>query len=404
MWRRRYSPLAQIIVPVPQDRQVFLSDVVIYFEENKHALAELTVIYNISKSAPFLDWQYPAGITWGEQSPVNFVYRMYTNDVWGSFYGYVMSENILGSSSDPRYGGMTQVTVKYTVIGMTYWMQGQRDKLWKQCNPSSIARDIANTYGMRAVTEPLGVSFETQMQSSQSDWKFLADTVAQRISARLSMDGASTLYFTQYTTPIPSSNGTWPVFTLTKKSGVIDTLHEFQGITGDTDPVGGYRLNQIATATSPSMPRVTFSPQRDLDVIRPVQTFMKRYTLWPGRSYTEMEQYLVADSEPLWMYAEATTDGDPRCKVGGLVEVQGAGVAIDHRGKWIIRSATHRIHQVIGQPRLNTYTCDLKLGRNQPNRLAEPASPLNIGTDHGTVLVGQRWRARYSTPMSGASS
>lgn len=405
MWRKKYSPAAEIVVPEQQNRGAFLQDVVIYFEENKHALAELTVTYNIPKQAPFMEWQYPAGITWGEQSPVHFRYRMYSGDVTGDFYGYVMSENIIGEGSDVRYGGMTQITVKYTVIGMTFWMQDQSDQLWKQCTPSSIARDIATRYGMRAVTEPLGVFFDTQMQSSQSDWKFLADTVAQRISARLSMDGASTLFFTQYTTPIPSSNGTWPVFTLTKQPGALDTLRSFQGTTGDLDPVGGYRVKQVANATSSSMPPVAYTPDRDADSIRPVQTFRKRYTLWPGRSYTESQQFLIADSEPLWMYAEATTDGDPRCKVGALVQLDGAGIAVDHRGKWIIRSAVHRLHQVVGKPMLNTYSCDLKLGRNQPNRLDEPPSPLDIGVDHGTVLIDQRWRAKFTTSMtsSGAS-
>src|ERR1044071_6521325 len=228
MWRNRYAPTADIIVPATTN-QAFLQDLVIYFEENKHAIAELTVIYFIPRQAPFLEWQYPAGITWGEQSPVHFRYRMFTSDTIGDFYGYVMSENIINSGSDNRYQGSTTTTVKYTVVGMTFWMQDQNDKLWKQCTPSSIARDIATKYGMRAVTEPLGVSFDTQMQSSQSDWKFLADTVAQRVSARLAMDGASTLYFTQYTTPIPSTNGTWPVFTMTKRPGVVDTLRSFSG-------------------------------------------------------------------------------------------------------------------------------------------------------------------------------
>lgn len=405
MWRRKYSPSAEIVVPAQQAASAFLQDVVIYFEEDKHALAELTVIYNLPKQAPFLEWQYPAGITWGEQSPVHFRYRMYSGDSTGDFYGYVMSENIIGTGQEMRYSGTTQITVKYTVIGMTFWMQNQADNLWKQCTPSSIARDIAHKYGMRAVTEPLGVFFDTQMQSSQSDWKFLADTVAQRISARLSMDGASTLFFTQYTTPIPSPNGSWPVFTLTKLPGVVDTLRSFQGTTGDLDPLGGYRVKQVANATSTAMPTATYSPNRDLDVIRPVQTFRQRYTLWPGRNYDEMQQFLIAQSEPLWMFAQATTDGDPRCKVGAVVELQGAGIAVDHRGKWLIRGATHRLHQVVGNPLLNTYECDLKLGRNQPNRLSEPSSRLDIGTDYGTVLVNDRWRARFVGKLSsGAGS
>lgn len=382
-----------MILPIPRGDSLLL-DAVIYFEENKHALAELTVSYSIRKTAPLLQWQYPSGITWGEQTPVHFRYQMYDGGQIGDFYGYVLSEHILGAGSDTRYGGMTQISVKYTVIGMTFWMQDQADKLWKRCTPSSIARDISTKYGMRSVTENLGVYFDTQMQSSQSDWKFLADTVAQRTSARLSMDGASTLYFTQYTTPIPSPDGSWPIFTLSKQQGSLDTLRSFKGTTGDLDPVGGYRYKQIANATSPSMPPVAYTPNRDTDPIRPVQTFRKRYTLWPGRSYDEMQQYLFADSEPLWVYAEATTDGDPRCKVGAIVEVRGAGVGVDHLGKWIVRSAIHRIHNSPGNPMLSTYTCDLTLGRNQPTHLAEPATPLDTGTDYGTVLVEQRWRAQ----------
>jgi hypothetical protein len=283
---------------------------------------------------------------------------------------------------------------------MTFWMQSQQDKLWKQCTPSSIARDIATSYAMRPVTENFGVQFDTQMQSSQSDWRFLVDTVAQRVSARVAMDGASTVYLTQYTTPIPSTNGTWPVFTLNKVPGVLDTLRSFQGVTGDIDPLGGYRYQQVATALSPSMPQVTYTPSRDLDSSRPIQTFTRRYTLWPGRTYAETKRYLVAESEPLWVYAQATTDGDPRCKVGSIVELQGAGVAVDHQGKWLVRAATHKIHQAPGNPVVNTYTCDLTLGRNQPDRLHEPAATLNTGTDRGTVLVGQRWQAAFASTQA----
>lgn len=395
MWRKRYQPFAQILLP-SLGSQAFLQDATIYFEENRHAIAELVVQYFIPRSAPLMEWQYPDGITWGEQSPVHLQYRMFSGDSIGDFYGYVLSEKISGTGTDPKYGGVTNITVSYTIIGMTFWMQDQQDKLWKQCTPSSIARDVASKYGLRAVTEPLGVQFETQMQSSQSDWRFLADTVAGRVSARLAMDGASTIFFTQYTTPIPAPDGSWPLFRLDKLPGTLDTLRSFSGVMGDLDPLGGYRYKQIATATSPSMPQVSYTPTRDLDAVRPIQTFQRRYTSWPGRTYDEMKQYLIAESEPLWVYAQATTDGDPRCKVGAVVQLEGAGIAVDHRGKWLIRSATHRIHQAYGNPTMNTYSCDLVLGRNQPNRLHEPPNPLTTGTDYGTVLVGQRWRARYT--------
>lgn len=396
---RKYSPAAQVLYPAPTTTQ-FLQDVVIYFKENAHAVADLTVLYQIPYQAPTIQQQYPAGLTWGEQTPVHFSYQMFSGDISGDFYGYVMSENIQGTGSQTRYGGMTQVTVQYTLIGMTFWMQNQNDKLWKQCTPSSIATDICLQYGMRSVTENLGVSFPTQMQSSQSDWKFLADTVAQRVSARLSLDAASTLYFTEYTTPIPTVDGSIPTFTLSKKQGAVDSLRSFSGYTGDLDPVGGYRVKQVANSTSPSMPPVSYTPSRDTDAIRPVQTFTKRYTLWPGRNYNETQQYLVADSEPLWTYAEATTDGEPRNKVGTFVNIQGDGVTVDHQGLWLIRSATHTIHQVMGNSLLNTYTCDLTLGRNQPNRFEIVGSPLNVGTDFGTVLIGQRWRAQQTTKMT----
>lgn len=401
MSRKRYNPAAAIITPTVTQRS-FLQDAVIHFEENAHAVAELTVLYFLPKSAPILQWQYPSGITWGEQAPVHFRYRMFSGDVTGDFYGYVLSEQILGTGTEPKYSKSMVITVRYTIIGMTFWMQSQVDKLWKQCTPSSIVRDITTSHGMRPVTENFGVQFNTQMQSSQSDWRFLADTVAQRVSARLAMDGASTIYFTQYTTPIPSANGTWPVFTMNKTPGVLDTLRQFQGVTGDIDPLGGYRYEQVANALSPSVPQVSYTPSRDLDSSKPLQTFKRRYTMWPGRTYAETHRYLVAESEPLWVYAQAQTDGDPRCKVGSIVELQGSGVGVDHQGKWLVRSATHAIHQEPGNPVMNTYTCDLTLGRNQPNRLHEPPKPLNTGTDAGTVLVGKRWRAAYANTQAAA--
>src|SRR5256885_8371945 len=101
MWRKRYQPIATVVTPNTSS-QAFLQDVVIHFEENMHSLAELTVRHFIPRQSPSLNWQYPAGITWNEQTPVHFQYRMFTGDLVGDFYGYVMSQQIINSGKIGR--------------------------------------------------------------------------------------------------------------------------------------------------------------------------------------------------------------------------------------------------------------------------------------------------------------
>lgn len=371
----------------------WIADVTVYLSEGSHAVAEITVMSNYKKAFPSQTWRTPAGALWAEQTPVYFQYRWYADDP-AHFYGYVVSSRVLANETDPRYASLTLVPVRYTLVGASMVMQDHANRLWRDVTASSMARTVSQENSFLPWVEPSVEIFDQRMQA-QSDWTFLSD-LAQRVGYRLFLDG-TTLHFVNKSTYLPSADGTVPLFRQSKTPGVVESLRQFNGTIGETDPDGGLRSRTTMTALNRQSTLLTqsaYTPPRTDRLGRPVTpSISQQYSTLPANSYTQSQALLSGDATYLWVEAQAVTNGDARLKPGSVVDLEGDGIGEEHQGLWMVRDVTHRL--VINQflSTRTEYTATLTLGRNQADRLALPAQGLGAPVNYGTALVDGRWRS-----------
>jgi hypothetical protein len=371
----------------------WISDVTVYMAESSHPVAVVTVMTNLRTSFPSQSWRTPGGALWAENTPVHFRYRWYSDDP-GDFFGYVASSRVLASESDPRYAGLTLVPVEYTCVGASMPMQSHLNTLWQDCTCSYMARSIAQGNGLSPWVEVSDKHFDQRMQA-QSDWNFLTD-LATRCAYRLYVDGTA-LHFVRQSTYLPASDGSVPSFWARKSPGVIDSLRQFSGILGETDPAGGVRARLTTTALGQESARLApgaYSASRTDRLGRSVApTLTQQYSALPAASYDQGQQLLSGAATYLWVQAQAVTNGDTRLKPGSLVELRGDGVSETHQGTWMVREATHRLTIDHFSAARTDYTATLLLGRNSESALNLPAQTLTAPRSSGSRIVGGQWRA-----------
>lgn len=394
MWRKVYRP--HLYVQRPElERRAWVSGMRLYQGEGAHQVVELTVMHTYNPAMPSQRWRTPAGSVWPENTPVHLRYGWWADDS-ADWYGYVASSRVLASESDPRYGHAVQVPVVYTLTGVSMPMQSRRSRTWSRTTSSAIARRIAAWHNLQPRIDTSSVLLDQSVQAA-SDWQYLAD-LADRIGYRLYLDN-STLWFVRRSTAMPSPDGSVPAFTQRKAPGVIDSLRDFSGVLGDTDPAGGLRARREAVAynpTSGTLVSASYAQERTTALGQPVPPMLtSQYTTRPAGSYAQAQRLLDADAELLWVEAKAVVNGDPRLKPGALLELRGDGIGEAHQGRWMVRSAVHTIEVNQLYPQKSAYTVSVVVGRNN-------ATGLELGVQRQparsapTVLVSGRWRSAYT--------
>lgn len=393
-WRNLHAPHVKVPMPRlgPQD---WVSDLTVYQVENGHQIAELTVMQVYNPELPSQRWRTPAGSMWPDNTPVHVQWGWWADES-ADFYGYVASSRVIASEGDQRYGYAVQVPVRYTLIGASMPMQTRKNRVWVDTTLSAVARQIAREYNLQPQVQRSSVRYATQMQAA-SDWQFLAE-LTERVGYRLYVD-ATTLWFVDRATAMPTNDRSVPQFRSQKTPGVIDSLREFSVIVGDTDPAGGVRARYQTLALNKNSGILTpaaYTQPRSVVPHGPVPVALSRqFDERPSVSYAKAEVNMSSSIEWLWVQANAVTNGDPRLRPGGLVNLQGRGLADGHTGQWMVRTAIHRITPNHIYRTKSTYTCELVLGRNQPDRLDLPVQtePPRYAA---TRLVGGKWRAEFT--------
>lgn len=391
MWRNSVSPAAEMTFP-RIDAGSWISDVTVYMAAGGHPVAVVTVLTNLRSAFPSQTWRTPAGALWAENTPVHLRYRWYADDP-GDFYGYVASSRVLASDSDPRYANLTLVPVEYTCVGASMPMQSHVNKLWQDSTCSYMARTVAQSDGLSPWVEVSDEHFDQRMQS-ESDWQFLTD-LAERCAYRLYLDG-TTLHFVKESTFLPASDGSVAAFVMNKQPGSIESLRQFSGVLGETDPAGGVRSRLTTTAinASGSLSSSAYTSPRADRLGRPVGPLLTRqYSALPVTSYTQGQRLLADSSTYLWVQAQAVTNGDTRLRPGALVRLTGDGISETHQGVWMVKEATHRLLIDHFSAARTDYTTTLLLGRNSENTLSLPVQTLAPPLSYGSVLVNGQWRA-----------
>lgn len=392
MWRNVHSPAAFLSTP-RIDAGSWLSDATVYLAEGCHAVAEITVMTNTQRAFPSQVWRTPAGALWPDMTPVHLRYRWWADDP-ADFFGYVVSSRVLSGEQDARYASVTLTPVQYTLVGASMTMQSHRNRLWRDSSPSAMARTIAQENSLLPWVQVSGTHFDQRMQA-QSDWSYLAE-LADRIGYRLFLDG-STLHFVDRSTVLAAPDRSVPQFWQRKLPGAVDSLREFSGVIGDTDPDGGLRSRQVTTALNRQSVHIAtsvYTTPRTTRLGVPVGAALtQQYSDLPARSYAQGQSLLTGDAPFLWVNAQAVVNGDSRLKPGTLVDLRGEGIGEAHQGLWMVRSATHRI--VVNQfyAQRTQYAATLRLGRTEADRLVLPRQSLAAAASYGTRLVHGRWRA-----------
>lgn len=398
------APYAKVTVGGVRERR-FIKDIELLQGDAEHVLALVTVLYPIPKNNRGRRkgqqiWRHTATL-WKANSTVDLVFGARPNSL-NHMYGYVAAHEILGDSGTPSSGDVGGLTVRYTVIGTSMPMQSQKNVTWREVTASYIATRIAKQNGLKPVVHPHSRIFPYRVQAAQSDFSFLRDLAAE-VGYRFWVNN-SVLYFVNPYILLDKAGLTkTPLLRMDKVPGWLDNLHTFHPIAGETVPDGGIRAtrkivsinpqtNALVTATTAYLRDSAFNEAQGEDPLLTVY-----YRDKTAYSYEEAMSLLAGDQNRNrhWITAKATTDGDPKFRPGGLVNIQGLAIDDDNLGPWVIQKVSHRLTFVPNMPLLGDYFTDLELGRDQMQSATFRRPPAwdDALREPNTVAVNGKWRA-----------
>lgn len=390
----RYVPHLTLVEPVmmPND---WIEEMVLYQAENAHQVAELTLKQHYPATIPSQDWWQPGGSVWTDATAVHFKWGLQSN-LSANFYGYVASAQVVNSERHPSFLHIVQLTVRYTLVGVSMTMQSVKNRLWPATTLSAIARQIAFEHSLQPRVETSSVRFEQRMQVT-SDWAFLSE-ICDYVGYRVYVDETA-LWFVSRDVAQPTGDPRVPKFELWKAQGSFNSLRSFESTAGETDPVGGVRARyetvSLNRRTGQLMPATYTQPRSKPPRAGERAPLLTQF--WsqrPSTSYDRAVNNIASQVEWLWVESQCTVTGDSRLRPGALVELGGNGIGTENSGTWMVRSVTHRFKPNWFDMVQTDYQCDVVLGRNQIDRIVLPVSA-QLKRFGETVLVNGRWRAQY---------
>lgn len=361
-----------------------------------HEWAQVTVRYFLSDSFRVVADGMPPSLWWPEDTAVRLLYGP-SSAISREFTGYVVSPELLSVPEGHRhYVGGQMIDIRYTLLGATKPLQSARQRTWSSCTAAYMARQIGQEAGFAVMAPDHRRVFPVRQQALQSDFAFLQDR-AEEIGWRLAADG-TTLSLTDPRQPLGRYA---PRFNRHLTPGQQDTLLSFRAVAGETDPSGGLRAQHSAvgmtqagrvTSTQTSLPR--WDPVSGADLPAQVAQFDTRYVT---RSYRDVEAVTQAAAvrNLWWVHGAATVDGDVRLGPGCVVSLGGAALTAQYQGRWMVRSAHHRISLNQLDRSQSTFYTDVELGRDQPGQLTrmdpvEMPSVSSVLSSNGRWLAGRR--------------
>ncbi|MFE9834040.1 hypothetical protein ACFYP4_02655 [Streptomyces sp. NPDC005551] len=370
----------------------YIKELVVHSEEGMHQWAQLTVRYYLSSGMRTALGSLPPSLWWAEDKPVRITYGP-RRAISKEFVGYVVSPELISDATDPAPHVEGQMLdVRYTLLGATKPLQTTRARTWSTCQAQYIVRELASANGLNALVGKHPRVFE-QRQQAESDFHFM-QRIADEVGWRLVADG-STIYFTDPRTPLTSQT---PLFRQNATAGLQDTMQAFRAVSGELDPAGAIRAQHEALSLSSagviSTARTT-ATRTDAATGREIAAQVRRRAAdHVAGSYAEAQAITTAAATRSlwWVSATATVDGDVSLMPGTVVRLGGSALTSQYAGKWMTRSAHHRITLNQADRRLSSYYVDLQLGRDQPDRLTVdkvPFMPLRRN-----VLANARWTSR----------
>lgn len=310
--------------------------------------------------------------------PVRLIWGLYPSAI-NNLLGYIHHiEPIINSNSNTARN-------RVVIIGATFALKQERQRVWSAVYPEQIARQIARENGFAIRVDASRYPMDSLVQSNNSDWSFLSD-LAKKVGFTFFAIG-SELQFRDRTRVFSEERNRAVYFR--RGQNVINfqpaygednedrpAVRQIHGIT-PTGEVFGARQTALIEG-EPGLPAPLFSEQETVSVD----------SLARARDALRAAHARSA----LYYRAELEAPGNPRVRQGAVVVVEGYGARFD--GFWYVTEVEHLLSRA-------NYHMRVQLGRSKtqdvggrPSRTTGRLTARQVSRP-STVLSNRRWRSEY---------
>lgn len=324
---------------------------------------------------------------WANNAPIQIIWGQAPSNT-NTWYGYVNHHTIDGNADS----GSNTMQITYTCIGTSKPMNTDKTRTWGEVTGTYIAKKIAGEYGLRAVLSSTSWVLPYEVQSNESDFKFL-NRIADKTGFRFWVSGG-TLYFID---PIVILEGSGsqavPKYYMDKSFLYLDTVRDFHMDLGDNIPGAPQTVRTIygldkttgrvfqvkannATATSDVAQITSEWPASDVNYAQNL------VNAWQGRSQ-------------FWMAATAELYGTSYVYPGKLIYLSGNQLNQEATGYWIVSSADHvMMTSGTSDPTKDKYVTRVEIIKNQATVLPKLKSVTKITPEFTSCkLLSGTWQS-----------
>lgn len=317
----------------------------------------------------------PVSIEWG-RSPLNT----------RTFYGYVNHDE----TTVLHTGNSGAGTLRVVCLGASYSLNEPFPRSWNGATGSLIAAQVAKKHRMRAVVHTAKEVLPYWTTGQDSDFVMM-NRLARHLGYLFWVSG-TTLHLAD-PRRLLRAPGVTPV-SLTMQGAKTDTLREYRVINGSLAPRDNQAVIKKVYGLDASGKMIRASSSQDLDdsgMSRPSASFVQSSSIG---SLAEARRVTTAATRlGRWGNLHAVSWGQPKVRIGNLVQMTGNLVPSDVAGAWMVESAVHVMDYTQIVPE---YVSDLTLTRNQADQMsfesqaALRAAPVDVSS---VIRDGHLWQS-----------
>lgn len=329
---------------------------------------------------------------WPDNAPIRIVWGQGANNIQ-TWYGYV-NHHTMDSNSD---SGNKTMQITYTCIGTSKPMNTDKTRTWGQVTGTYIAKTIAAEYGLRAVLSSTNWVLPSEVQVSESDFKFL-NRIANKVGYRAWVSGG-TLYFVDPAVVLQGNiTQAIPQFTMNKSFIQLDTIRNFHMLKGDNIPGSVQSTRVISGIDKNSGLPFTVAANTPGIVSSGI---VQINTEWPVTSVYEAQQLANAlqSRSQFWQAATAELYGNSLLYPGKVVNLTGNQLNNESSGFWIIASADHVLKSSgTSDTSKDKYVTHVDLLKNTTVTTLSLKNTTSITPEFTTcTLANGQWRSQLQT-------
>ena len=346
------------------------------------------------------DLEFATSQLWPDNAPVRVVWGRRPDNIH-TWYGYV-NHHVVNSNAS---SGSRALQITYVLIGTSKPMNTDKSRAWGDVSATYIARKIAGEYGLRAVisSNPWVIPYE--VQSNESDFRFL-NRLADKIGYRFWVSGG-TLYFIDPAVVLYGApNQPVPQYRLDKRFTQLDSIRDFEMYEGGNIPgrVVANRSIFSFDATSGNIQQIQANTPLTSPGA-PIPDINYILSEWPAESVTEAMNLVNAwqQRNQYWQTACAELYGNAYLYPGKLVNLQGMQMPPNGSGFWIVASASH-ILKASGTDLTSSdkYVTQVHLLKNSTQQSPNLKSIVKITPEFTTCILNSSnaWISQQATVLT----